>query len=307
MNANEKKHLIYVAGPTASGKTQVALDLAQWLKTEIISCDSRQFYQELKIGAAPPSPEELALVKHHFIQHLPVSHAHNAGAFGRDAQSALESIFNKRNVAVLVGGSGLYANALLYGFDDLPKANEAIRKKLQHEINEHGLTYLQAQLKELDPEYYAEADVENPHRVIRALEIIEGSGKKMSELLQKKPESKTFTTTILVLDWPREELYARINKRVESMVENGLENEARDLLPYAHLQTLNTVGYKEWFAHFNGELNREETISLIKQNTRRFAKRQLTWFRRYKEAVWVNPQDVEGMKELISQRINNPG
>ncbi len=298
-----KKHLIYVAGPTASGKTDVAISLAKWLQTEIISCDSRQFFKELKIGAAPPSNEQLQEVKHHFIQYLPVTQAYNAGAFGRDALVVLDDIFKSHDTAILVGGSGLYANALLYGFDDLPEADIELRKSLQHDLEQKGLNHLQEQLRALDPIYYAEADIENPHRVIRALEVIKSSGKPMSHLLKNKAQPTSFRATILVMDLLRETLYARINQRVDNMVENGLEEEAKSLLPFAHLQTLNTVGYKEWFAHFKGELTREEAIALIKQNTRRFAKRQLTWFRRYKDAVWVNPDDLDAMKSiLIEQR-----
>ncbi len=305
MISGPHKHLIYVAGPTASGKTKVAIDLARYLKTEIISCDSRQFFKELKIGAAPPTADEMAQIKHHFIQHLSVQQNYNAGVFGRDAQKVLETIFSRHNEAILVGGSGLYANALIHGFDDLPEANNALREQLQKELEDEGLAYLQARLKAQDPEYYAKADIENPHRVIRALEVIKSSGQKMSDLLKQSPPSQGFKITILVLDWPREKLYARINKRVDDMVANGLEEEARSLSPYAHLQTLNTVGYKEWFAHFNGDVTRDEAIALIKQNTRRFAKRQLTWFRRYKEAVWVKPNDLEKMKEIISQKVND--
>jgi tRNA dimethylallyltransferase len=305
MKNNPTKHLIYVAGPTASGKTKVAIALARWLKTEIISCDSRQFFKELKIGAAPPNAEELAQVKHHFIQNRSVQEYYNAGAFGRDAQKVLKPIFYAHDEAIMVGGSGLYANALMYGFDELPQADEEMRSALRKALEEKGLENLQTRLKEKDPEYYAKADIENPHRVMRALEVIESSGMKMSELQKKNEHISDFKTIILVMDWPREELYSRINKRVDNMVAAGLEEEAKSLLAFAHLQTLNTVGYKEWFAHFNGELKREETISLIKQNTRRFAKRQLTWFRRYKQAIWVKPDDLEGMKRIISEKVTN--
>jgi tRNA dimethylallyltransferase len=307
MNNAKQKHLVYVAGPTASGKTVVSIALAKWLDTEIISCDSRQFFKELKIGAAPPSAQELAQAKHHFIHHLSVNQPYNAGMFSRDAERVLEAIFLKRDEAILTGGSGLYADALLYGFDDLPEADKKQRANLQHELKQNGLQCLQKRLQNLDPDYYVQADINNPHRVIRALEVIQSSGQKMSELLQKKQKPVAFKTTILVMDWPREELYARINQRVDNMIARGLEEEARTLLPFAHLQTLNTVGYKEWFAHFRGEMTKEETISQIKQNTRRFAKRQLTWLRRYRDAVWLNPDNLEEIKETIKAKSIRTG
>jgi tRNA dimethylallyltransferase len=307
MNNAKQKHLVYVAGPTASGKTVVSIALAKWLDTEIISCDSRQFFKELKIGAAPPSAQELAQAKHHFIHHLSVNQPYNAGMFSRDAERVLEAIFLKRDEAILTGGSGLYADALLYGFDDLPEADKKQRANLQHELKQNGLQCLQKRLQNLDPDYYVQADINNPHRVIRALEVIQSSGQKMSELQQKKQKAVAFKTTILVMDWPREELYARINQRVDNMIARGLEEEARTLLPFAHLQTLNTVGYKEWFAHFRGEMTKEETISQIKQNTRRFAKRQLTWLRRYRDAVWLNPDNLEEIKETIKAKSIRTG
>jgi tRNA dimethylallyltransferase len=307
MNNAKQKHLVYVAGPTASGKTVVSIALAKWLDTEIISCDSRQFFKELKIGAAPPSAQELAQAKHHFIHHLSVNQPYNAGMFSRDAERVLEAIFLKRDEAILTGGSGLYADALLYGFDDLPEADKKQRANLQHELKQKGLQFLQKRLQNLDPDYYVQADINNPHRVIRALEVIQSSGQKMSELLQKKQKPVAFKTTILVMNWPREELYARINQRVDYMIARGLQEEARTLLPFAHLQTLNTVGYKEWFAHFRGELTKEETISQIKQNTRRFAKRQLTWLRRYRDAVWINPDNLEEIKETIKAKSIRTG
>ena len=299
----KKPLLIYVAGPTASGKTAVAIALAKWLDTEIISCDSRQFFKELIIGAAPPSAEELAEVPHHFVHHLSVNEPYNAGAFSRDALAMLESIFKTKETAIMVGGSGLYADALLFGFDDLPKANEVVRAKFKSLHKEKGHEYLQKRLKDLDPEYYAKADVANPHRVIRALEVIETTGKTVTELHVGVPAERPFEYLIIALDVPREVLYAQINKRVDAMIAKGLEDEARELEPFAHLQTLNTVGYKEWFAHFRGELSREAAIELIKQNSRRFAKRQLTWLRRYTNAHWFAPADIPGMLNLIHKQI----
>ena len=299
MSSAQNKQLIYVAGPTASGKTDVAISLADWLKTEIISCDSRQFFKELQIGAAPPTAAQLAKVKHHFVQHLSVTQAYSAGRFGDEARATLNRLFKTHNNAILVGGSGLYANALLYGFDALPKADATIREKYAQLLAEQGIAPLQAELEQKDPDYFAEVDQQNPHRLIRALEVIAATGQQFSALRRRQNATSAFNIMILVMDLPREQRYAQINARVDEMVEAGLEEEARRLLPYAHLQTLNTVGYKEWFAHFRGELSRDETINLIKQNTRRFAKRQLTWFRRYEEAIWVKPDDIETMKALL--------
>ncbi len=303
MKVFKKPLLIYVAGPTASGKTAVAIALAKWLDTEIISCDSRQFYRELNIGAAPPNTAELAEVTHHFVQHLSVNQPCNAGAFAVDALATLETIYAKKDVAIMVGGSGLYADAVLFGFDDLPKADNLVRQKLAALHEEKGFSFLQNRLKELDPEYYVVADVANPHRVIRALEVIETTGKTFSELRIGLFTQRPFNVLIIALNVPREVLYAKINQRVDAMVAKGLEEEARQLMPLAHLQTLNTVGYKEWFAHFRGDISREAAIDLIKQNSRRFAKRQLTWLRRYQDAHWFAPAELAGMLSLIRAQL----
>ena len=297
----QTKRVIYVAGPTASGKTGVAIALAKWLNTEIISCDSRQFFKELQIGAAPPDAAQLASVKHHFVQHLSVTEEYSAGRFGEEATSTLSNLFNHHDDVILVGGSGLYANALLYGFDDLPRADATVREKYAQLLKDEGIAPLQGELEQKDPEYFAVVDKQNPHRLVRALEVIAATGQKFSNLRRQQGPVTDFETVILVMDLPREKLYAQINARVDQMVAAGLEEEARNLLPNAHLQTLNTVGYKEWFAHFRGELTRDEAINLIKQNTRRFAKRQLTWFRRYENAIWVNPDNLEAMKELLAE------
>ena len=297
----QTKRVIYVAGPTASGKTGVAIALAKWLNTEIISCDSRQFFKELQIGAAPPDAAQLASVKHHFVQHLSVTEEYSAGRFGEEATSTLSNLFNHHDDVILVGGSGLYAIALLFGFNDLPRADATVREKYAQLLKDEGIAPLQGELEQKDPEYFAVVDKQNPHRLVRALEVIAATGQKFSNLRRQQGPVTDFETVILVMDLPREKLYAQINARVDQMVAAGLEEEARNLLPNAHLQTLNTVGYKEWFAHFRGELTRDEAINLIKQNTRRFAKRQLTWFRRYENAIWVNPDNLEAMNELLAE------
>lgn len=300
---NEKPLLIYVAGPTAVGKTATAIALAKWLSTEIISCDSRQFFKELNIGTAPPTEKELAEVPHHFIQHRTIAQPYNAGAFANEALAKLDELFAEHSAVIMVGGSGLYADAVLFGLDDLPKADQALRTYLAHELSTKGIEHLQKRLKKLDPAYFEQVDIANPHRVMRALEVIETTGKTFSQLRLGLPAERPFRYLILALDIPREELYARINKRVDNMVENGLEEEARRLFDKANYPALNTVGYKEWFAHFRGEHSREAAIDLIKQNSRRFAKRQLTWLRRYPEAEWFAPAEISGMLELIHQHI----
>ncbi len=298
-----KPLLIAVQGPTASGKTKVSLQLAEWLNTEVVSCDSRQFYKELKIGAAPPTAEELAGAKHHFIQHLSVEKGYNAGDFEKDALAVLDDIFINNKMAILVGGSGLYANAVLFGMDDFPTVNPEIRQKLNDDFAQHGLSFLQNQLNEKDPVYFEEVDRENPVRLIRALEVIAQTGQPFSAQRKKKKADRPFKMLNFVMDWPREELYKRINLRVDVMMENGLLAEAKSLLPFRNLQPLNTVGYKELFDYFDGKTDLETAVSLIKQNTRRFAKRQLTWLRRDENAIWVHPTEIEKMKEIIANKM----
>jgi tRNA dimethylallyltransferase len=281
----------------------VAIQLAKWLDAEIISCDSRQFFKELKIGAAPPSDNELAEVKHHFIKHLNVTDIYNAGMFERDALNKLDELFTKNDVAVMVGGSGLYANAVLHGFDDLPTADSKIRSDLNAIFEKKGIGILQEELMQKDPTYFNQVDKENAHRLIRALEVIRQTGKPYSQLRSAQKAERNFESITIVMDVPRPVLYERINHRVDGMIANGLVAEASSLRDYQDLQTLNTVGYKELFAHFNGETSLEEAVNLIKQNTRRFAKRQVTWLKRDKEAFLVHPEKLNEMKNIISNKL----
>lgn len=297
------KKLIYVAGPTASGKTDLSIALAKKLNTEIISCDSRQFFQELKIGASPPTKDQLTEAKHHFIACRSITEPYTAGQYARDAMQVLNQVFETKDAAILVGGSGLYADALTHGFDDLPPENPRVRQQIEDWKKTGGLILLQEKLKALDPEYFEEIDVQNPHRLMRALEVILTTGKKMTDQ-RTGAQIRHFKTLVLVMDVPREELYARINDRVDKMIEAGLEDEALSLLHHRQLQTLNTVGYKEWFDFFDGKTSREAAINHIKQNTRRYAKRQLTWFRRYKNAYWFSPDDWYGITNCIDGFLN---
>lgn len=287
----KRNQLICVLGPTASGKTSLAIEIAKWFNTEIISCDSRQFYKELKIGAAPPSTEELEAVSHHFIQHVSIQNPINAGDFESAATAQLEVVFSKnQHKAVLVGGSGLYADALLKGFDEMPDVKGGVRNQLNYEFETAGLPPLLQELKVKDPTYFNQVDQNNPVRIIRALEVIRSTNKPFSSFRNNQKVNRNFEVQKIAINWSREELYSRINKRVDIMVKDGLVDEVRSLLPYKHLQPLNTVGYKEIFEFLDGQCTLEKAIEEIKKNTRRFAKRQLTWLRKDSEIFWVNPE-----------------
>ena len=282
------KRLLYVAGPTASGKTSLAIALAEHFDTEILSCDSRQFYKEMSIGTAVPGPEELAAVPHHFIQQLSIHEPYSVGAFQREALDCLESLFKTKDTVILVGGSGLYADALIDGLDHFPEVDPAFRKQLNNQLDQEGIEVLATRLKNVDPAYHLKVDLGNPHRLIRALQISLSSGLPYSSFLGNKKAPTFFKTQKIVLQWDRPILYERINKRVDQMVAAGLETEARSLYPNKDVNALQTVGYREWFAHFDGILDRTATLEEIKKNTRRYAKRQTTWFRRYQDALLVS-------------------
>jgi len=279
------KRLLYVAGPTASGKTSLAIALAQHFDTEILSCDSRQFYKEMSIGTAVPSPEELATVPHHFIQQRSIHEPYSVGAFQREALDCLESLFKTKDTVILVGGSGLYADALIDGLDHFPEVDPAFRKQLNNQLEQEGIEALVTRLKNVDPACHQKVDLGNPHRLIRALEICLSSGHPYSSFLGNKKAPTFFNTQKIVLQWERQILYERINLRVDQMVAAGLETEARSLYPNKDVNALQTVGYREWFAHFDGILDRTATLEEIKKNTRRYAKRQTTWFKRYHDAL----------------------
>ena len=276
--------LLYIAGPTASGKTSLAIALAKHFKTEIISCDSRQFYREMNIGTAVPTAEELKQVPHHFVQHLSIHDPYSVGDYTRDALALLPQLFQAHEVVIMVGGSGMYADAVMYGLDEFPEVDPAIRPQLTAIYQQEGIEVLQDLLREHDIRHYHIVDKQNPHRLIRALEISLSAGKPYSSFLGKKQIPDFFTSKTVVIDWEREQLYKGINQRVDLMVEAGLEEEARGLLEYQQLNALQTVGYREWF---NGQWDREKAIEEIKKNSRRYAKRQTTWFRRSTEALRI--------------------
>lgn len=283
--------LIYIAGPTCIGKTSLSIEIAKRLETEIISCDSRQFYKELKIGTSPPSREQLKEINHHFIHNKSLLDEYSVGDYEEDAISTISNIFKNNNYIIIVGGSGLYADSVLYGIDEIPKVPIDIRNKLNIDFKTKGLVYLQKRLKEVDPEYYKSVDLKNPNRLIRGIGVYEVSGKRISSLWTNTKKSREFKSIIILMKSNRDELYKRINLRVDEMIKNGLEEEVYLLKKFKGCNALNTVGYKEFFSYFDEELSREEAINKIKKNTRNYAKRQITWFKKYKNVIEYDIED----------------
>jgi tRNA dimethylallyltransferase len=284
----KNKNLIYIAGPTGVGKTDLSLEIAKKFNTDIVSCDSRQFYKELKIGASPPSYSQLKEVKHHFIHHKSIHDVYNVGKYEKDAITVINDLFKEKDNLILVGGSGLYADSIMYGIDDFPDIPSGIRNNIIADFKSGGLEFIQNKLKKLDPEYYEEVDLSNFNRIIRALEVIELTGKKFSSLRTKKEKQRIFKSHVLIIETDREKLYKRINDRVDSMIKEGLEEEALKLKDFKELNPLNTVGYKEFFNYFEDKLTFTQTVEKIKQNTRNYAKRQITWLKKYSDAKKIN-------------------
>jgi len=298
------KHLISVVGPTAIGKTNSAISLAKHYKTEIVSADSRQFFKEMQIGTAVPSKKELATVPHHFIQHKSIFETYSVGDFEKEALALLSNLFKKHDFVIMVGGSGLYIDAVINGLDEFPDVDPGIREDLNKKLKEKGIVELQNQLKLLDETQYAKIDIENPHRLIRALEICIGSGKPYSSFLNKKKTKRPFKTITIGLQADRHVIYDRINQRVDIMIKEGLLKEARTMYPHRALNALQTVGYKELFNHFDDEWELDFAISEIKKNTRRFAKRQLTWYRKNENLIWFDyNEDIENIFKTIDEEI----
>ncbi len=298
------KFLISVVGPTAIGKTSLAISLAKHYKTEIVSADSRQFFKEMQIGTAVPSKKELATVPHHFIQHKSILENYSVGDFEKEAIALLSHLYKKHDFVIMVGGSGLYVDAVTKGLDEFPDVDPGIRKDLNKKLKEKGIVELQNQLKLLDESQYAKIDIENPHRLIRALEICIGSGQPYSSFLNKKKTNRPFKTITISLKADRQVIYDRINQRVDQMIEEGLLKEARKMHPHSALNALQTVGYKELFKYFDGEWDLDFAISEIKKNTRRFAKRQLTWYRKNEELIWFDyDEDKANIFKTIDKEI----
>jgi len=298
MKKNTKK-IIIIVGPTAIGKTGLSIELANALNTEIISCDSRQFYKELKIGSAPPNAKELAAAKHHFIHHLSVTEDYNAGEFEINAIAKIKELHKTKDTIVVVGGSGLYIDAICKGFDKMPEIPEQIRIRLNSKLNKHGLVWLQDEVKKVDPNFYATCDHQNPQRLLRALEVFIATGEPFSSYKSATPKERPFEIIKIGLTTDREILYKRINTRVDKMLENGLLEEVESLIPFQQRNALQTVGYKEIFAFYNNDCTLAKAVENIKQNTRRFAKRQLTWFRKDKNTTWFEPNQISDIKTFI--------
>jgi tRNA dimethylallyltransferase len=295
--------LIVILGPTCVGKSDLSVEIASHFNTEIISADSRQFYREMTIGTAVPAENQLNRVKHHFIKFLSVKDYFSSSLFERAVLELLPSLFTKNRIVVITGGSGMYIDAVCKGIDDIPDIDPAIREKYNEKYREEGIESLRRELKLLDPDYYARVDLKNHKRIIRALEIFESTGRRYSEFLTKKSADRDFCIIKIGLEREREDLYRRINARVDDMVENGLENEARGLFDLRDLNPLKSVGYREFFDFFEGRISKEKAIELIKRNARRYAKRQITWWSRDMEIVWFNPEQVQEIIGYITDSI----
>ncbi len=295
------KKLIVIAGPTASGKTAAAISAAQMLDTEIISADSRQIFKELTIGTAKPSPEELKKITHHFIGNKSIHEDYSAGQYGREALALVSELFKKHNTLVMVGGSGLYIKAALEGFDEMPSMKEGLREEIVKEYQVNGLEWLQKQVEKADQDYFSKVDRQNPQRLIRALELLRSSGKKINELQGNQKIKLPFDTIKIGLNPPREELYQRIDDRMDRMIDAGLFDEAKEFYAYKNLNALQTVGYREIFDYLDECFDYVETVRLLKRNSRRYAKRQLTWFQRDPEITWF--ENEPAMLNWLEQKI----
>ncbi|GAB4028438.1 tRNA (adenosine(37)-N6)-dimethylallyltransferase MiaA [Spirosoma gilvum] len=287
------KTLLVIAGPTAVGKTALCVRLAKILGTDVVSADSRQLYRELTIGTAKPTPDEMEGVQHYFINSHSITDAVNAGRYERECLTVLADLFQKRDVVILSGGTGLYINAVCFGLDDMPAVEPSLRAHLLNRLQQEGLAALQQELRQLDPVYAQTADLQNPIRVTRALEVCLSTGQRYSSFRRQQPVERPFRSVMIALERPREELYARIDARMDAMLAAGLVDEARSLVTYRDLPALQTVGYQEVFPYLDGTYDYEEMVRLLKRNSRRYAKRQLTWFRNQGNYSWIKPDEEE--------------
>lgn len=296
------KYLVVVSGPTCSGKTGLSIALAQAFKTEIVSADARQIFKEMDIGTAKPTAEEREAAPHQLVDFLSVKENYSAGQFERDALEAIEQIHSRSDIAIMVGGSGFYVQAITDGIPDTPASVYEIREELNELYATAGLEALQKRLRDLNEDYFEKSEKQNPRRLMRAIEIIESTGKTPDEFILQKKE-RAFKTILIGLEWEREALYERINQRVDDMVEAGLEAEAKKFYPLRHYQSTQTVGYREWFDYFDGNISREKAIELIKRNTRHYAKRQMTWWRKNDEIKWFKPKEQESILDYLRSEI----
>lgn len=292
-----------IAGPTAIGKSQLAIDLAHELSCEILSADSRQFYREMSIGTAKPTQEEMQNIPHHFINNLSITEHFSVGDFEKEALKVIDDLHQKNDVAIMVGGSGLYINGAIYGFDELPPSDEKIRAFLEEQFQNHGIEWLQKKLQELDEITFQKIDKGNHHRLMRAIEVSMVTGAPYSQLLQKKAKPRNFKTIFIVLNTDRQKLYDKINARVDVMMKNGLLEEVKALLPHQKNNALNTVGYKELFEYLNGHCSLDFAVDKIKQNSRNYAKRQITWFKKNEEAAWFEPTQKAEILKFIQESL----
>ena len=297
------KYLVVVVGPTAVGKTDLCVRLAQHYNTEIISADSRQFYREMTLGTAKPTPEEQQGVRHHFIDSHAITEAYNAGAYEQDVLALLEGLFKDKDVVILTGGSGLYVRAVLEGMDEVPEAAPEVREQLTELYENQGLAPLLEQLRQLDPAYYGQVDKANPQRVIRALEVCLSSGQPYSSFRVQEKRERPFKAIKIGLNRDRQELYQRIDQRMDLMLAQGLLQEAESLYPYRGHNALQTVGYKEIFDYLEGKYDWDEAVRLLKRNSRRYAKRQLTWFHKFPEYTWFHPGQWQELTAFIDEQM----
>lgn len=303
---NSNKYLVVLLGPTGVGKTDMSIALAKFLKADIVSADSRQFYSELKIGTAPPSPEQLAQVRHHFVGHRSIAERYSCGMFELDALALLDQLYTQQQTALLVGGSGLYIDALCNGVDDFPAPDMALRQRLQEQLQNQGIESLRQQLQQLDPEHYQRIDLNNPQRVLKAVEVCLQTGRSYSSFLTAPRKPRPFHVIKVGLNIDRAALYARIDQRVDAMMAAGLLDEARTLYPQRGLNALRTVGYNELFLHLDGKITLEQAVALIKQNTRRYAKRQLTWWARDAHIKWFAPSQLMEVAYYLRTQMQQP-
>lgn len=300
-----KNFLIVLVGPTGVGKTDISIDIARYFKSEIISADSRQFFREMKIGTAVPTEQQLKTIKHYFIGFLSIKDYYSSSLFERDVLELLPKLFSKNNIILMSGGSGMYIDSVCNGIDDIPDVDPDVREKYIDQYNAEGIEGLRVTLKLLDPEHYANVDLKNYKRIIRALEICDTAGRPYSSFLKKQKRERDFGIIKIGLERPREDLYKRINSRVDNMVAMGLKNEAKQLYEFRNLNALKSVGYREFFDVFEGNISEEKAIELIKRNSRRYAKRQLTWWGKDKDIKWLNPEHTQEIIQFIENEIKS--
>ena len=295
----KQKHLVIIVGPTAVGKTPVAIALAKHFNTEIISADSRQIYREMKIGTAIPSAQQLAAVRHYFIGNRSVQEYYNASIFENEVIELLNRLFSQHDIVIMTGGSGMYVDAVCSGIDDFPTVNAVVRENLKSTFMQKGIEWLRSQVKESDPVYYAQVDIDNPKRLLKALEIITMTGLPYSSFLTKQKKERDFGIIQIGLTIERKILYSNINRRVDNMIRDGLVEEVKQLFPFRKLNALDTVGYKEIFDHLEGKITLEKAVDLIKRHSRQYARRQLTWFRKNKDIRWFEPDEQSAIISYI--------